>query len=86
MQKKTTKDTHRTRKPHFLQLEKQNTKSFRLFSRKNLVGPEKELSARKTTFSQAEIGYESAKVPFDQLKVSRKGTGPKMPHQSMMKY
>ena len=34
--------------------------------------PKKELSAGKTTFSQVEIRYESARVPFDQLEVSGK--------------
>ena len=34
----------------------------------------KEVSAQKTTFSQAEIHYESGRVPFDQMKVSEKRT------------
>ena len=37
-----------------------------------------ELSARKTTFSPAEVCYESGTVPFDQMKASeKKRKGPK---------
>ena len=49
--------THKTRKPYFTQLETQKNPFFDFF-RKGLIMP-KELSARKTIFSQAEISYES---------------------------
>ena len=42
------------------------------FSRKSLIVPKKEASARKTTFSQAEIRHESGRLPSDQMKVSEK--------------
>ena len=46
---------------------------------------EKELSARKTT-SQATISYESERVPFDQMKVSKNAQSQKKPEQIMIKY
>ena len=62
--KNTTRDTHKTRKPHFPRLETKNTFFFR-FSMKRLIVPKKEISAPKTTFSQAKISYGSFGT-FDQ--------------------
>ena len=50
---------------------------FSKFFRIRLIVP-KELSARKTTFFEAEIRYESGRVSFDQMKVSEKHTEPKI--------
>ena len=48
-----------------------------LKSLKSLIVPKKELSVRKTTFSQAEISDESGRVPFDKMQVLGKRTEPK---------
>ena len=66
------RNTSKTRKPLFPRLETKNLLFEKIFFRKRLIEKKTELSARKTTFSQAEISYESRKVPFDQIKVSEK--------------
>ena len=66
----TTKDTHKTRKPRFPQLKTQE-KIFLIFFGKVSMCRKKELSTRKTIFSQAEISYESRSLPFDQRKVTK---------------
>ena len=49
--------------------------------------PKKELSGQNTNFSQAEIRYESGRVPFDQMKVSKKNAqSQKKLLKSMIKY
>ena len=69
----TQKDTHKIRKPLFLQLETQKPILQKIgFSRKSLTVPKKELSAQPSTFSQAEISYPSARVSFNQMNVSKK--------------
>ena len=61
------KDTHETRKPHFPQRRRQKKSFFEIHSNcfQKSHSAEKELSARKTTFSQAKISYESGRVPFE---------------------
>ena len=61
--KNTTKDTHKTRKSCFPRLETKNP----FFGKVSYA--EKQLSAQKTTCSQAKIRCESGRAPFDQMKV-----------------
>ena len=52
----------------------------------SLIVPKKEVSARKTTLSPAEISYASGKVPIDEMKVFEKKTNKaKKLEQSMIK-
>ena len=88
----TPKDTHKPRKPHFSatgnpkNIHFSKMKFFHFFQ-KSLIEVKEDLSAGKTTFSQAEISYESGRVPFDQLKVSRDDAqSRKKLNQSMIKY
>ena len=85
MPKNTPKDTHKTRKPHFPQLKTKNPFSIDFFW-KSLIVPIKGLSAQKTTRSQAEISYESGRVPSDRIKVPAKRSEPKKLKQSMLKH
>ena len=63
MPKNTSKDTYKTRKLHFPQLETKYQFYEKLdFFRKSFIVPKKELPAQKTTFSQAKIRYESERV------------------------
>ena len=75
MPKNTSIDTHKTRKPHFRQPEKN---LFFDFYQKSFIVQKQEHSARKTTFSQAQFRYESARVTFDQMKVSERRTKTEM--------
>ena len=58
-------------------------KSIFEFFWKSLIVPKKELSAGKTTFSQAEISYESKGIPFDQKKNSKKNFVKNLFHTSV---
>ena len=86
MPKQTPKDTHKTRKPPFPELETQK----KHFSKKNQFFPEKshsaELSACKSTFSLVEISYESGSVLFDQMKVSEKNAQSRKNAQLLSKF